>query len=143
MSTRIFPRSPREMMAGWIYLPRLVDKIRLHLRGQLHADYQENFLHKGFDSRWMSAAGLAPDSFVDVVRNSPTDGQVCDWVRLNVNSQRAAERAAFNLALPQSGRDPDPAVQARLQFRKEQLGMLQRDDIQTFFDCIDADEGRI
>ena len=130
-------------MAGWIYLPRLVDKIRLHLRGQLHADYQENFLHKGFDSRWLSAAGVAPESFIEVVRNCPTDGQVCDWVRLNVSSQRAAERAAFNVALPQSGRDPDPAVQARLQFRKEQMGMLQRDDIQTFFDCIDADEGRI
>ena len=143
MSTRICPRSPREMMAGWIYLPRLVDKIRLHLGEQLHADYQENFLHKGFDSRWLSAAGVTPDSFVEVVRNSPTDGQVCDWVRLNVNSTRAEERVALNLALPLSGRDTDPAVQARLRFRKEQMGMLQREDIQTFFDCIDADEGRI
>ena len=143
MSTRIFPRSPREMMAGWIYLPRLVDKIRLHLAGQLHPDYQENFLHKGFDARWISAAGITPEAIVEVVRNSPTDGQVCDWVRIHINPTRTSERTALNHALPRSGRDQDPAVQERLRFRKEQLGMLQPDYIQTFFDCIDADEGRI
>jgi|GEM_PF-6876844 len=26
-----YPRSPREMMAGWIYLPRYIDQIRPHL----------------------------------------------------------------------------------------------------------------
>lgn len=131
------------MMAGWVYLPRLVDKIRLHLSGQLHADYQENFLHKGFDARWLAAAGLTPEAFLEVVRLHAIDGQVCDWVRVHVNPIRSDERTALNLAMPQSGRDVDPAVQTRLKFRKEQLGMLARDDIQTFFDCIDADEGRL
>ena len=42
MSDIIYPRSPRETMDGWHYLPRYVDKIRLHLAGKLHADYQEN-----------------------------------------------------------------------------------------------------
>ena len=47
MSNIIYPRSPRETMDGWSYLPRYIDKIRLHLAGKLHADYQENF-GKGF-----------------------------------------------------------------------------------------------
>ena len=34
-------------MCGWPYLPRYIDKIRLHLAGKLHADYQPNF-GKGF-----------------------------------------------------------------------------------------------
>jgi hypothetical protein len=131
------------MMAGWIYLPRFVDKVRLHLGGQLHSDYQENFAYKGFDARLLTAAGITAEAFIEMVRGFPTDGQVCDWVRTNVNPHRTVERSAFNLAVPQSGRDADPAVQARLKMRKEQMGMLQRDDIQTFFDCIDADEGRI
>ena len=46
MSNIIYPRSPRETMDGWSYLPRYIDKIRLHLAGKLHADYQEN-LGKG------------------------------------------------------------------------------------------------
>ena len=48
MSDIIYPRSPRETMDGWPHLPRYVDKIRLHLAGRLHPDYQPNF-GKGFD----------------------------------------------------------------------------------------------
>ena len=48
------------MMAGWVYLPRFVDKIRLHLAGKLPVDYQENFT-KGFDGAWLKAAGLTPE----------------------------------------------------------------------------------
>ena len=49
MSDTIYPRSPYEAMDSWVHLPRLVDKIRLHEAGQLPADYQPNYLHKGFD----------------------------------------------------------------------------------------------
>ena len=44
MNGIIYSRSPRETMAGWIYLPCYIDKIRLHLAGKLHPDYQPNFL---------------------------------------------------------------------------------------------------
>ena len=98
MSEIIYPRSPREVMAGWAYLPRFVDKIRLNLVGKLHADYQENFAFKGFDARWLAAAGVKAEDFIEVVRNSITDGEVCDWVRKNVK-RPAAEIAAFNASL--------------------------------------------
>ena len=57
MEKIIYPRSPRETMCGWTHLPRYIDKIRLHLAGRLHADYQPNF-GKGFDGAWLKAAGL-------------------------------------------------------------------------------------
>src|SRR5882757_4647676 len=82
MNEIIYPRSPREVMDGWIYLPRFIDKIRLHLAGKLHADYQGNFAHKGFDSKWLAAAGLKPEDFIAVVQGTVTDGQVFDWVRM-------------------------------------------------------------
>ena len=53
----IFPRSAREMMCGWVHLPRFIDKVRLHLAGKLHPDYQANF-GKGFDGLWLEAAGV-------------------------------------------------------------------------------------
>src|SRR5581483_5640265 len=83
MSDIIYPRSPRETMCGWMHLPRYIDKIRLHLAGRLHPDYQPNF-GKGFDQRWLEMAGVDEKQFIEVVRNSLTDGQVCDWVLKNV-----------------------------------------------------------
>ncbi len=128
-------------MCGWVYLPRFVDKIRLHLAGQLHADYQENFSTKGFDAAWLKAAGVAADAFVQVVRNSITDGQVADWVAKNVKKSDA-EKKAFNDFVLNRGRD-DEAAKARLKMRKEEAGLAQRDDLQTFVDYMDADEKRI
>ena len=57
MNEIIYPRSPRETMDGWMHLPRYLDKVRLHLAGKLHPDYQPN-LGKGFDEKWLRAAGL-------------------------------------------------------------------------------------
>jgi len=127
-------------MCGWAYLPRFVDKIRLHLAGKLHADYQEN-LTKGFDGAWLKAAGVAAESFIQVVKDSITDGQVADWVAKNVQ-KTAAEKKAFNDFVLNRGRDEEPAI-ARLKMRKEQSGLGHRDDLQTFVDYIDADEKRI
>ena len=141
MSNNIFPRSPREVMAGWTYLPRFVDKIRLHLAGKLSADYQENFT-KGFDGAWLKAAGLSAEEFIEVVRKSLTDGEICDWVMKNVK-RTDAEKSAHREAVLNYGRGGDETLKARLKMRKEQAGMAHRDDIQCFVDFIDADEKRI
>jgi hypothetical protein len=70
-------------MAGWVYLPRFLDKIRLHLAGRLAPDYQENFT-KGFDGHWLKTAKLEAADFIKVVKGTITDGEVCDWVRSNL-----------------------------------------------------------
>src|SRR5205085_6598728 len=75
MEEKIYPRSPREMMCGWVYLPRFIDKIRLKEAGKLAPDYQENFT-KAFDGLWLKAAGLSADAFLAVVRGTITDGEV-------------------------------------------------------------------
>jgi hypothetical protein len=141
MSDIIHPRSARETMCGWMHLPRYVDKIRLHLAGQLHSDYLEN-LGKGFDGAWLKAAGLNHDEFVRVVKGTLIDGQVADWVLKNVKKSEAEKKAHADgmLNRPAVG---DEAMQARLKLRKEQAGLSHRDDIQSFVDFIDADEKRI
>ncbi len=141
MSELIYPRSPRETMNGWHYLPRYVDKIRLHLAGKLHADYQEN-LGKGFDGMWLKAAGVTHEQFVALVKNTATDGEVCDWVRQNIKKTQTEKDAhwADVLSRPLAN---DPTAVARLQMRKEQAGIAHRDDVRCFVDMIDADEKRI
>jgi hypothetical protein len=137
----IYPRSPRETMCGWMHLPRYIDKIRLHLAGKLHPDYQPNF-GKGFDGLWLEQAGVEAQKFIEVVRNSSTDGEVCDWVLKNVKKPDAAKAAHRERMLNYPKKD-DPEMQARLKMRKEQAGLAQRDDIRTFVDFIDADEKRM
>jgi hypothetical protein len=141
MSEIIYPRSPRETMDGWSYLPRYIDKIRLHLAGKLHADYQEN-LGKAFDGMWLKVAGVTHEQMIEVVKNSVTDGEVCDWVRLNVKKSPAEKAAHWQEVLSRPKAD-DESAKARLKMRKEQAGIAHRDDIKTFVDMLDADEKRL
>jgi hypothetical protein len=136
----ICPRSPRETMCGWMHLPRYIDKIRLHLAGKLHPDYQPNF-GKGFDGRWLEAAGLKHEQFIDVVKNTASDGEVCDWVAKNVKKSDAEKQAHAEAMLNYPKAD-DQAMQDRLTQRKEAAGLARRTDIKTFVDFIDADEKR-
>jgi hypothetical protein len=124
-----------------MYLPRYIDKIRLHLAGQLHADYQENF-GQGFDGMWLKYAGVTHEQMIEVVKKSITDGEVCDWVRKNVKKPPAEKAAHARDILSRPKADNTEAV-ARLKMRKEQSGLAHRDDIKTFVDYIDADEKRL
>ncbi len=141
MADIIYPRSPRETMCGWMHLPRFVDKVRLHLAGKLPPDYQPN-LGKGFDGNWLTAAGVEFDSFVEVVKESITDGEVADWVLQHVKKTDAEKRAHSEQMLDYPAAD-DVAGQARLRLRKGQGGFAERADILTFVDFIDADEKRL
>ena len=140
MSDIIYPRSPRETMAGWVHLPRFIDKIRLKRTGKLPSDYHENFT-KGFDGLWLKAAGVEADAFIKRVEGSTTDGEICDWVSRNVK-KTAAEIAAFNSFVLNRGSD-EPDAKVRLEKRKGELGLADRGDVLTFVDMIDADEKRI
>jgi len=141
MSDIIYPRSPRETMDGWPHLPRYIDKIRLHLAGKLHPDYQPNF-GKGFDGGWLKAAGVTHEQMIEVVENSVTDGQVCDWVKKHVKKS-PADKAALLKHMLDYPKSDDADGQARLKMRKEQSGISHRNDIQCFVDYIDADEKRL
>ncbi len=141
MSELIYPRSPRETMDGWFYLPRYVDKLRLHLAGKLHSDYQAN-LGKGFDEMWLEAAGVTHPQMLELVKNSITDGQVCDWVRQNVKRTPAQKAAHRDDVLSRPLANNAAAVE-RFKMRKAEAGVADRDDIKCFVDCIDADEKRI
>lgn len=141
MSESIYPRSSREVMDGWMHLPRYVDKIRLHLAGKLASDYHPN-LGRGFDAMWLKAAGVTHEEMVEVVKNAFIDSQVCDWVRMRVKKSAAEKRAHAENMLNRPAAD-DAAAQERFKQRKQEFGLAHRDDVKTFVDLNDADEKRI
>jgi len=128
-------------MDGWPHLPRYIDKIRLHLAGKLHADYHNNF-GKGFDGAWLQAAGVTHEQMIAVVKNTFTDGEVCDWVRHHVK-KTAADKATLLASMLNYPKAEDAESIARLKLRKEQAGLSHRDDLKNFVDFIDADEKRL
>lgn len=123
-----------------MHLPRYIDKVRLHLAGKLHADYQPNF-GKGFDNAWLKASGLVHEQFIEVVKGTITDGEVADWVAKNVKKTDADKKAHADGMLNYPKAD-DVAMQDRLKQRKEAAGLTHRTDITRFIDFIDADEKR-
>ena len=130
-------------MAGWAYLPRFIDKIRLSEARQLHEVYQPNYLHKGFDAKWLETAGLEAEEFVELVNTTPTDGQLCDWVRENVEADDSTKELFNDAVLNYGSDEANTDLRERLATRKKEAGMGDRDDIQSFVDFIDADEGRL
>ena len=137
----ILPRSPREIMCGWVHLPRYIDKIRLHLAGRLAPEYEE-LLGEQSDLRWLEAVGLTHERMVEVVRGTLTDGEVCEWVRLHVvrSEEEKARAADAILRYPLPG---DEAGRERFEWREADYGLAGRGDVQTRADLIDADEGRL
>lgn len=128
-------------MDGWPHLPRYIDKIRLHLAGKLHADYETNYGTKGFDKSWLDAAGVTHAQMVEVVKRTVTDGEVCDWVKHNVKKSAADKAALFHNMVNYPTPDDAEGI-ARLKMRKEQANLTHREDIKNFVDYIDADEKR-
>ena len=76
------------------------------------------------------------------VKKTITDGEVADWVSKNVKKSEAEKKAHADGMLNYPKAD-DEAGQSRLKMRKEQGGLIHRDDIRTFIDLIDADEKRL
>ena len=132
-------RSPREEVEGLVYFGRMVDKLRLEQAGKLPKDYQEN-MGKGFDAACCDFLGVSHGELRQRVRQGGSDRELLDWCQSRGKPRDAAERTVWNGFLSKRGWRDDLAD--RLVFRKKEAGWEQREEIQTFFDYIDADEGR-
>jgi hypothetical protein len=121
-----------------LHLPRFLAKIRKHLAGGLPKSYQRNFT-KGFDGFLCLHLGVEPAAVIEIVRTSqdpaevdrrlmelfPADLQVNVW-----------NRKVVQMGMSEMGRE-------KLKEVKEQMGVADRDDLVSFADMIDFDEGRI
>src|SRR5690606_30117729 len=133
------PCSPRLETDGIIYFPRLCDKVRLQAAGSLHPDYHGN-LGKGMDLWTCQFLGVAYDDLAGVIRDGASDGEALAWARGTGTGRPDHEAAWWRAYMTTRGFRDDLAE--RLSQRKAESGFAHRDDIQTFMDYIDADEGR-
>lgn len=132
-------RSPREEVQGLAYFGRMVDKLRLEQAGKLPKDYHEN-MGKGFDAACCDFLGISYPKLRERVRQGGGDREILEWCHRQGKPRDEADRVVWSAYLSKRGWRDD--LSDRLLFRKKEAGWEDRDEIQTFFDYLDADEGR-
>lgn len=124
---------------GLLHLPRFIAKIRKHLRGELPFSYQRNFC-RGFDRFLCLHLGVEPEAVIEAVRACGEDGALLDQ-RLRELFPDDLRVAKWNRELVQKGMSE--MGREALMKAKEAMGAGHRDDLLSFADMIDFDEGRI
>ena len=133
------PRSPYNTLGGLVHLPRLIDKARLHRRGTL-VGY--NYKTVGFDKHLLAFLQVDAEAFEAAANACGTDDEVLQWIQQNGRMPSAAQITEWNRAM--ITRRPDtPEKLARFQLFLKEAGGEGRNDVQTYFDLIELDEGRL
>ena len=135
-------RSPAALVGGLVYFGRMLDKIRLHDAGKLPEDYVAN-LGGGFDGRCVHFLRISYRNLADRVKQAPgaTDDELLDWALNAGRHPDEEDMEVWNEFMRKRGwKDEGSDTLAR---RKAAGGFAGRADIETFFQFIDADEGRL
>src|SRR6266699_1858850 len=133
-------RSPSKKVGGLFYFGRMLDKIRLHAKGELPSDYQAN-LGKGFDEKCVTFLRVNYDQLVQRVKMGGTDDEILQWCFSVGHRPSESDLYVWNEFMRKRGWNDE--VSEMVERRKAEAGMADRSDIQTSFQFIDADEGRL
>jgi hypothetical protein len=136
---KLRPRSPYEKLGGYVHLPRLIDKARLHRKGLLNG---YNYKTVGFDKHLLTFLKLNGDAFEETANRLDDDKAILEWVKQNALKHSEDEIEHWNKEMIL--RYPDTAAKkARFTHFLKEAGGDGRKDIRTYFDLIEFDEGRL
>ena len=134
------PASPNDEVSGYVYFARLCSKIRLSQSGKLDPEFNTN-MGKGMDLWTCQLLDVEYDALRDVVIAGATDQQALEWCWQNGSQPSQHELDWWNSYMRNRCFRDD--LSDILVSRKQQSGWQDRDDIQTMFDYLDADDGRL
>lgn len=135
------PCSDYQETKGLIYFARMLDKIRLHAENRLAPGYfvgtdDPTF----FDARCSRFLGVNYDELVERTLQGGSNEEVLEWCFARGKKPSEEEIEIWNAFIAKRGwRD---AGSADLRAARERLGWSGRDEIQTWVDLHDAEEGR-
>jgi gluconokinase len=141
MSEHKYPKSPKEMTKGMLFFPRMLDKIRLHARGELHEDYHKNLGKVGAaDGVCCNFLRVHYRDLAERVKQGGTDEEILEWCFENGRRPNQSDLVVWNGFASKIG-FRDFATETLLE-QKQKLGIAHRDDIQCMPDLMDFEEGR-
>ncbi|BET67619.1 hypothetical protein ASA1KI_25370 [Opitutales bacterium ASA1] len=133
------PRSPYEKIGDLVFLGRTIDKIRLKAAGRLRPDFFA-LMGDGYDARIMNYLKLDYAAFAEFVLSGASDAECWQYCVRNGRKLSDVDVLIWNdFAAKRGWRD---SVSGLLEKFKAESGLAGRDDIQTFFEYWEVDEGR-
>ncbi len=132
-------RSPSTKVGGVVHFGRMLDKIRVHADGKLHADYVPN-LGRGFDDYCCKLLKVDYQMLKQRVLDGGSDDEILWWAFDQGRRSSDEEIYIWNDFMRKRGWNDD--ISDTLMRRKKEAGMAGRSEIRTMFDFIDVDEGR-
>ncbi|HEX3444353.1 MAG TPA: DUF5069 domain-containing protein [Chthoniobacterales bacterium] len=134
-------RSAYAKVGELVYFGRMLDKIRLADQNKLPAGYNlGDQVLTWFDGNCCRFLHVQYTEIVSRVRSGYSDEQILEWAYETGRRPTQEEIIIWNLFMAKRGWRDKAA--ASLNRWKTELGFRDRNDIQTFFDLYDADEGR-
>jgi hypothetical protein len=137
--TKDFPRSPRELLAGYVIAARAVDKCRAVLAGT-GGEY-----HSGcpVDAMFLDFAGISYDTFREFVATGATDAEIADWIQKTAKPLPRIEIIRWNndLRAKRIADLPD-GIQEYMEDYIPKFVPRNR-PVYVFFDVYDLEEQRI
>ena len=118
----------------------MLDKIRVHAKGELPSDYHAN-LGTGFDEKCVKFLHVEYDGLFERVNQGGSDEEILDWCFTVGRKPSEDDVYVWNEFMRKRGWNDE--VSEIVERRKAEAGMFDRSDIQTSFQFIDADEGRL
>ena len=138
-----FPvRSPRATVGGIMVFGRILDKIRLHAGPGLPPGYHLGLIEgkRTFDDRVCCLLGVPFEALTARTLEGGTDEEILEWCFEKGRRPDAEHIELFNGFMQKRGwRD---AASAGLEVQKAEAGLGHRDDLVTFFELMDTEEGR-
>src|SRR4030095_9449236 len=77
---RLHPRGPYQKLGGYVHLPRLIDKARLHRKGLLDG---YNYKTVGFDKHLLAFLKIDGEAFEEIANKLDDDEAILAWVQKN------------------------------------------------------------
>ena len=136
-----FPRSPRDLVAGYVIGARTLDKCRAFLNDSL-GEYHFNC---PLDNMFFDFAGISAEQFQKFVGTGATDAEVESWVSRHAKPRERIEVIKWNNSLryKRISELPDAMQEYMEDYIPQFVPAHLRHHIDYFFDIYDAEEKRM
>jgi Domain of unknown function (DUF5069) len=125
-----------------MYFPRMLDKIRLHGRGELAADYHKNLgARRSADGVLCNFLRVDHGALSERVKQGGTDEEILEWCFEKGRRPNEGDVFLWNAFASKIG-FRDFATETLERMKKEH-GISDRADIATMPDLMDFEEGRL
>ena len=130
-----FPRSPKELLGGYVHLGRMIDKARSHAAGTIG----EYLYPCPLDKRLLELLDITGEDFSDAIRDRG-DTEILEWIKQNAKTYTTNEIQEWTRSFLSRGPHDEDSWKyfksVRDQFAPDRL------DISTWVDLLDLEEGR-